>query len=299
MSVQEYRSGPATTRGAVFVLGAAGLWGTTGTAASFAPRAASGVSIGAATMGIGGLVLLALAGRTALRPLRAGRTSVVTALLGAANAAIYPLAFYSSMSLAGVAVGTVVTIGSSPVFAALLERFLDGARLDRTWLLATAISAIGVAALVLGGEGPGAGTQPVLGVLLGLVSGASYAGYTFAAGRLIGAGHSSRAVVGLLFGLGTVVLIPVFVATGAPLLRGSGLVVTAYLALVPMSVAYVLYGAGLRQLRVTAVATLTLFEPVVAAVLSVFVVGERLGALAWVGAALIGIGLALTTLRGR
>lgn len=297
MSEPLVRSRAGTLRGSLSVLGAAGLWGTTGTVASFAPRAASGVAIGAATMGFGGLVLLAIAGRSALRPLRDGGAAVRTALLGAANVAIYPLAFYSSMNFAGVAVGTVVTIGSGPVCAALLERLFDGARLDRRWVLATTLSALGVLALTLSRDGLAAGADTVFGVLLGLVGGASYAGYIFAARRLITAGHGSRAVLGLLFGLGAVVLIPVLALTGAPLLAGNGVLVTGYLALVPMSLSYVLFGAGLRHVHASVAATLSLFEPVVAAVLSVLVVGEHLGPLAWLGAGLIGLGLMLATAR--
>lgn len=174
---------------------AATMWGTTGTAATFAPPGASGLSIGAATMGIGALVLVAMAGRSVVAPLRAGHRSLVVVALGAAAIAIYPLALYSSMSLAGVAVGTVVSIGSSPVFAALLERVIDGTRLARRWMLATVVSVLGACLLVLAGidggsHGPGTstGAATAVGVGLGLIAGATYAGYSFAARRLIQAG---------------------------------------------------------------------------------------------------------------
>src|SRR5437868_3755997 len=47
------------------VLGAAVLWGTTGTAATLAPRGSSSLAVGAAAMGIGGVALFIGAGRGA------------------------------------------------------------------------------------------------------------------------------------------------------------------------------------------------------------------------------------------
>ena len=52
--------------------------------------------------------------------------------------AVYPLAFYSSMRLAGVAVGTVVSIGSGSLAAALIERVVDHRPLSRRWALGAA-----------------------------------------------------------------------------------------------------------------------------------------------------------------
>lgn len=274
---------------------AAFLWGTTGTAASFAPAAASPLSIGAATMGVGGVLLLVIAGRSALDVLRAGRTGLL--LVGALAVAVYPLAFYSSMALAGVAIGTVITLGSAPVFAAVLERVADGVRLDRRWALAAAVSVLGLLLITVGGES-GVGADVVVGALLGLLGGAAYVVYSWAAARIMRGGHGSRAVMGAMFGAGAVVLLPVLALTGGPLLSSpSGLLVAGYLSVIPMGLAYLLFGAGLRRTSASVATTLSLLEPVVAALLSVLVVGERLGVAAWCGVALIGIGLVLVSTR--
>ncbi|MFD7510949.1 DMT family transporter [Streptomyces sp. NPDC059853] len=287
--------------GPLLILAAATLWGTTGTVASFAPAGSSPLAIGAGTMGIGGLLTLALAGRSAPAVLRSGRRALGWALLGALCIVIYPLAFYTSMAWAGVAVGTVVSLGCAPVFAALLERLLDGTRLTRRWAAAAGAAGGGCAVLVAaGGTGGGDTARIPAGVALGLLAGAAYAGYTYYAGRLIRQGHSSRAVMGALFGLGTLVLVPLFALTSGPLLdTGRGLLVVGYLALVPMCLAYLLFGAGLVRVRASAATVLTLFEPVVAAVLGVAVVGERLGGWGWSGVALVVAGLLVLTVRRR
>ncbi|MGH3313822.1 MAG: DMT family transporter [Streptomyces sp.] len=284
-------------RGALLILAAASLWGTTGTAASFAPAAASPLSIGAVTMGAGGLLTLLLAGRSALRVLRAGGGQLWWALLGGLAVAVYPLAFYTSMARAGVATGTVITIGCSPVFAALLERLLHGTRLTLRWLAATLSAGAGCALLTLTAHGgTTVGDDLPGGVALALLAGACYAVFTCYGARVIRAGHSSRAAMGALFGLGALVLLPVLAATGGPLLTDPrGLAVGAYLAVVPMGLAYVLFGAGLARVTAGSATTLSLFEPVVAAVLGVAVVGERLGGWAWAGTGLVLLGLLVLT----
>lgn len=287
--------------GPLLVLAAATLWGTTGTAASFAPAAASPLSVGAVTMGVGGLLTLLLAGGSALRVLRSGRPVLWWALLGGIAVAVYPLAFYTSMARAGVATGTVVTIGCSPVFAALLERFLMGVGLTLRWFAATLCAGAGCALLTLTGSDSAAAGQDVPGgVALGLLSGAAYAVFTCYGARVIRAGHSSRAAMGSLFGLGALVLLPVLALTGGPLLsEPRGLLVSGYLAVVPMCLAYVLFGAGLARVSAGSATTLSLFEPVVAAVLGVAVVGERLGAWAWAGTGLVLAGLLVLTVAAR
>ncbi|MDV9202820.1 EamA family transporter, partial [Streptomyces sp. Wh19] len=125
-------TGPARTAGpaagpglgALAVLLASVLWGTTGTAATFAPQVGP-LAIGAAAMGLGGLLQALLAGRRIARTRTELRAQWRIVLVGGAGVALYPLAFYTSMHLAGVAVGTVVSIGSAPLASALIERFAD------------------------------------------------------------------------------------------------------------------------------------------------------------------------------
>ncbi|GAA3851838.1 DMT family transporter [Streptomyces sedi] len=290
---------PRLVGGAWLVLAASGLWGTTGTAATLAPDGASGLALGAATMGLGGLLTVALAWRSAWAVVRRG--PLLWSLCGAAGIVVYPLAFYTSMAWAGVAVGTVVSIGSAPVFAALLERGCEGLSLSRRWWAATVAAGLGCAVLTLAGGGDAtSGERPTAGVALGVLAGAGYAGYSYCASRLIRGGHGARATMGALFGLGALVLLPVLAVTGGPLLGSArGLAVTGYLAVVPMCLAYLLFGAGLARVRASTAVTLSLFEPLVAAVLAVTVVGERLDAFGWFGVALVVGGLAALTVRRR
>ncbi|MEV7869317.1 EamA family transporter [Streptomyces sp. NPDC088124] len=284
----------AAGAGSLCILVASVLWGTTGTAATFAPDVGP-LAIGAAAMGVGGLLQALVAARGVSRQASALRARSGVVLLGALAVAVYPLAFYSSMRLAGVAAGTVVSIGSAPLASAVVERVVDGRRLTRRWMTGAALGLSGTALLCLaeaagGHDGPGARPvgSTVLGVGLGLVAGVTYALYSWAAHRLISRGVGSGAAMGAVFGIGGLLLLPVLALTGAPLVDSwPNAAVGAYMALVPMFLGYVLFGWGLAHVPASTATTLTLLEPAVAAVLAVLVVGERLPLLGWFGIALV------------
>ncbi len=285
--------------GSLLILAASVLWGTTGAAAAQAP-AVGPLAVGAAAMGVGGLLQAAAAHRAvsaARARLAEHRWTLTTS---AVAIAIYPLAFYSSMRLAGVAVGTVVSLGSAPVAAALVERYVDGTPLSARWGVAAALGLAGVAALAVVHDDGAAGDHPVAGVALGLVAGLTYAAYSWGAARLMRDGIESSAAMGAAFGLGGLLLLPVLVVAGGPILAsGRDFAVVAYLAIVPMFLGYVLFGRGLAAVPASTATTLTLLEPAVAALIAVAFLHERLSVLGWSGMALLLGSLLVLTLPAR
>lgn len=280
------------------VLMAAILWGTTGTAATFAPDVGP-LAIGAAALGIGGILqaLIALPALSRARlHLKAHAGFVVT---GAVAVFAYPLAFYSSMHLAGVAVGTVISLASAPLASGVLERFVDRKALGGWWVAAVVLGIGGSMMLIIStqDDGSAAAMSTVAGIALGLVAGISYAVYSWVVPRLIGAGVGRAAAMGSVFGLGGLSLMPVLVVTGAPLLETpQAFAVGSYMALVPMFLGYVAFGYGLSKIPASSATTLTLIEPAVATVLAVVIVGERLTVLGWIGLVIFGAVLLLLAL---
>jgi len=273
------------------VLIAALLWGTTGTAATFAPGV-SAVAIGAVAMGVGGMLqaLIALLGIARHRASLRHHWRML--LTGALAVAVYPLAFYASMHLAGVTVGTVISIGSAPLLSALIEYGLDGQRLTRRWMTGAAAGVAGMVLLCLAESAHSSSTaqqsEVITGIALGLLAGLTYALYSWAARHLMQRGIPSRTAMGATFGFGGIMLMPVLFVTGAPLLASwNNAAVGIYMALVPMFIGYLCYGYGLARIPASMATTITLLEPAVAAVLAVVIVGERLPALGWVGIGLI------------
>ena len=252
------------------------LWGTTGTAASFMPEGVSPLAIGASTMTLGGILLFIVSAR------------------GAIGVFVYPLAFYTAMAEAGVAIGNVVALGSGPVFAALFEWLWERRGLSTRWLVSTLIAIVGIVLLSFGRHEASGEGSVVVGVALGLLAGVAYALYTYASTRAISTGHAGRSVMGGMFGVGALALVPVLLVTGAPLLQSLQSVgIAGYLAIGPMFVAYLLFGFGLRHLRSSVATTITLIEPLVATLLAVLVVGERLELIGWFGLGLIFVGIAV------
>ncbi len=285
--------------GVAAVLFASLVWGTTGTAATFAP-AVGPLAIGAAAMGIGGLLQALLAAPRILRDLPALARHGGLLVAGGGAVALYPLAFYSSMRLSGVAVGTVVTLGSAPIFSALIERAHAGTRLSARWAAGALPGIAGMALLALSEPGAASGEGSSLGIGLGLVGGLTYALYAWTARRMMLRGIRSVVAMGATFGIGGGLLMPVLLATGGAFLDSWGnAAVGVYMAAVPMFLGYLCFGIGLARIPVSVATTITLVEPVVAAVLAVVVVGERLPAVGWAGAALVIAGLVVTAAPGR
>jgi DME family drug/metabolite transporter len=273
------------------VLIAAVLFGTTGTAQALGPSLEP-LAIGAARILIGAALLAAVALASGARRVVADRSAI---LLAGACVAVYQATFFAALAETGVAVGTVVAIGSAPAFAGLFARAFAGEPLRWRWALATALACAGVCLLVLAG---GAGGEVSgVGVALALVSGAGYAGYAVVSKRMLAAGGSPEAVMATVFGAGALLLLPVFALVPAGgLLQPGGAVLALYLGAIPTALAYLLFARGLERIGAGETATLTLAEPLTAAALGVIALGERPSAAAAAGAALVLSGLAVLAL---
>lgn len=276
------------------VLLAAILFGTTGTAQALGPDGASPLTVGAVRVAIGAALLLLVVRAGSHDGVRLARGPLAVGGLGVAG---YQLCFFAAVSDTGVAVGTVVALGSAPAFAGLGGWVIDRARPSRAWALATALAAAGVALMALSGS---AGEVSAAGVLLALGAGASYAVFTLASKRLLDAGARAERVMAGVFTLGAVLLVPVLLIGDLDWLASAdGIAMALWLGAIPTTLAYILFAHGLRILPANEVATLTLAEPVTAATLGAVVLGERPGAQAVLGMVLVIAGLAVLATRGR
>ncbi|MEZ7130394.1 DMT family transporter [Nonomuraea sp. AD125B] len=281
------------------VVAAAVLWGTAGTAGLLV--SADSVALAAARLVVGGAALALMAGSGMRRVLSPGL------LLGAVAVAAYQLCFFAAVARTGVAIGTVVAIGSGPVFTGLLSWLLHRRRPSRRWATATAAAICGCAALIVGGGvgssggsagGPASG-QVVSGVLFALLGGLLYAFYAVMAARAIGDGGESNAVMGVMFGGAALIMLPVLVVHGGVGWEPRGLLAVLYLGLGTTALSYFLYGRGLRSTPVATAATLALAEPAVAALLGVVVLGERLAPVSVAGLVLLAFSLAAVAIPER
>ncbi|MFJ8579640.1 EamA family transporter [Micromonospora sp. NPDC093277] len=288
-------AGPLT--GPLPILVAAALWGTTGTASSLAPAGAPAAAVGSAGLALGGLLLFVSTRGAHSLPRRCAHGERWLLLLGAVTVAGYPVTFYPAVTRSGVAVATVIALGSAPVFAGVLAWVTRQGRPTSRWAYATLTAVIGCTVLVLAPAlADGTAAIDLTGVALAALAGLSYSGYSLIAGKLIARGHPSGAVMGVMFGAAVLLVLPVlWYGDRQWLLTLRGATVAGHLAVVTTVLAYRLFGYGLRHTPAQVATTLTLAEPAVAAALGVAVLGERLPALSWCGLVVLGVGLAVLT----
>ena len=280
--------------GAGQILLAAALWGTTGTTMALAPAGAEPLGTGALRLLLGGSVLALVAwargdfqqvGHLPLR-LLAGAGLMVAA---------YQVCFFFGVARNGVAPGTLLTAGSAPMLAGVLEWHLFRKRPDRRWFLATALALVGCILLLLPATNPGHNLDAP-GMLLSLGAGLAWALYALASKRLL-VELPPNAVVAAIFLPGALFLLPVLllVDTGW-VLQPAGLLVILHLGLVTTALAYLLFARGLRMVSAATAVTLVLAEPLVASLLAVFLLGERYGGRNLAGLLALAAGLVLLSL---
>jgi DME family drug/metabolite transporter len=283
------------SNGHLFVILAAVLWGTGGTAQALAPGAADPLSVGVVKIGIGGTAMLAFAALSGgwAKHASTARWRPLPVLACAMLVASYQVLFFTGITLTGVALGTISAIGSLPVWAGLID-LLFGKRPDARWLGATALAVAGSVLLI--GSGGSVSVQP-FGLLLCIASGCGLVAFTaIAKGLLQERPHA--VVMGVTFTLGAVLLSPALLFSNPSwILSPAGLAVALELGLGATALAYILFASGLSKVSVSTAATLTLAEPLTAGLLGVFVLGERVSPVALGGMVLIVLGLALATVK--
>ena len=100
------------------ILGAA-LWGTSGTAQALGPPEATPITIAALRMLLGGTLLLSFAllrGTISLKT----KWPLVPFIISVVGMAAFQAFFFTGVRLTGVAVGTIVIMGSAPVISGIL-----------------------------------------------------------------------------------------------------------------------------------------------------------------------------------
>lgn len=278
----------------LFVLLGAMLWGTSGTAQTFMPQTIHPLLVGASRLAVGGFTLLIAL--LLMRKIDLRNWPWRTTFYAALSMAIFQYCFFTSIRLTGIAIGTVVAIGSAPAFSGLIEWFILKRHPTKVWLAATTLAIIGCALLF---SNKVAVVVNPIGILLSLTAGLLFAFYTLYNKDIL---HKKEAIptVAVIFSMSAVILLPfLFLFETEGILTGSGVMTILYLGFATTTLAYVLFSIGLKQIPSSSAVTLALAEPLTAAILSVIVVGERLNATSWIGVFLLLIGILVLTLGGR
>ncbi|MCK5913198.1 MAG: EamA family transporter, partial [Desulfuromusa sp.] len=216
--------------------------------------------------------------------------------LAASFTASYQLCFFAAVAKTGVAVGTIIGIGSAPIAGGLLGLIFRGERPGKRWLLATILAIIGCS--ILSFSGGDVAIDP-LGVLLALGAGLSYAAYTLMIKGLLEK-HAPNAIMAVVVCIGAALLSPALINIDINwLMQPRSIGVILHLGLATMALSYWLFARGLQSVQVATAVTLSLAEPMTAATLGILVLGEQLNTQAFFGISLIFAGLVVLMLKGR
>jgi len=277
-----------------FVLLAAILWGMTGTAQTFLDKDVSSIGVATIRSAIGGGLLLVVV--VLLRKISFRTWSWKWTLLAAASIALFQGLFFTSIRLTGVAIGTVVTIGSAPMFSGVLEWLLWKTRPTSVWGIATIMTITGCILLFINN---GDGAIHIGGIGLAVCAGVSFAVYTNMSKKLM-AQQEALPAVAMTFSICALLLLPFSISSGF-----SWLAVTQnfwtmlFMGVMCTSIAYLLFLSGLQKINSSSAVTLSLAEPLTAAMLGVLLVGEHLSATSWCGVAMLLGGIVVLTFAGR
>ncbi len=234
---------------------------------------------------------------------RAGAVAIAPStavLLGLTGVTLYYLGYnvgllYTSASHAALLQSAV------PAVTAVLAFFWLRERLSPAAIAGIVLSVGGVLLIVSGRPTGGHAPDPLLGNSLVISAIFCWAVYTILAKRV--AGYDPLVVTVATSVAGLALLAPavaVEYALGArPNFTSGGIVAVLYLGIVSSALAYALYGASLRALGASQVATWVNLMPVVAVASSAVFLGERIDARTLIGGAIVLAGVALATMTRR
>jgi drug/metabolite transporter, DME family len=293
--VPRARQAPRTAGGLVLIALAAISWGTSGSVMTvLAERAsASPLLVGVARLWVAAVFLL-LATSLAPRPFGIASGDRWRCLAMGACMAGYQAAYFTAVTLAGIAVVALVAICSAPLMIAALAPWLLGERLTPRVRAALLLGVIGTALLVASPSGALDPSARFLGgVLLALIAGLCYALYVLAAKATLRR-SAPLPTTALTFTIGAVLLTPALLWTTASWTQLTlGWPWLLYLGGVATAGAYAIYTVGLRRVPASVAGVTTLLEPLTATLLGVALFGERLGAAGAVGAVFLVVALGL------
>jgi drug/metabolite transporter (DMT)-like permease len=290
---RDERSDPALRNRALLLVALAQLAiGAAAVFARFALTSGGPLAVSAARLTIAAVPLVLLAAlRGRLRPAD-GRTER-RLLAAGALLALHFATWIASLKFASVAISTLL-VCSTPVwteaYAVAVRRRVDPSA------AASILGALAGVAIVVGA--PDRANTP-LGIALALAGAVAIAAYLLVV-RGVDARYDTLAVTSRTYAYAAVLLIAASALAHDPLpplgdARAWGGIVA--MALISQLFGHTALNAAVRVLSATFVSTMTLLEPVIAAVLAAWLFAERLGPTTAVGAAVILVAIAVA-LRG-
>lgn len=266
---------PGATRATELSLVAmAVIWGVNFSVMKFGAQMMTPMAYNALRMGIGCVVLLAIAyARPGRRPDRADRTRLM--LLGLLGHCIYQMLFVQGLSMTRAGTASLV-VAASPAAVAIVARLFGHERLPMKAVAGIALSIAGVI-LVVGGTVQADGATHLVGDLLVLAAVVVWAFYT--TGLVPLAQRVEPAQVAAWTLVGGVVPLALFALPDLVRTEWRAVTLTtwgavAYSGILAMVIAYLIWYHGVRAIGPTRTAMFANLQPIVAVLVAWAALGE-------------------------
>ena len=271
--------------GLASVLAAALLFSTAGTAQALADVASTPLGVGTARLVVGTtllVLLLPVFRQRRMDVLRLWREPAV--LIAGACVGLYQWAFFAGVQGAGVALGTVLIIGSAPLIAGAIAWLVLRRRPSVTWLVTTLVGVLGL--VLLSSAGIMSGNPG--GVVASLTAGACVAIYTVAVKTMLDRGVHPAVLLASTCAFGGLFLLPfAWTQPMGWLLEPRGIALALYLGVATLAIANTLQLRGIDALGPAPVNTLMLAEPMLATIWGLLLLGESITMIGVVGLFLV------------
>lgn len=261
-------------KGPFFLLFSCLQFSVTGTLQQLAPEGHTPVVITEVRMLLGSLTILAWCLFTHRLPSNWSVVPWKPMVIAVASVLLYQLLFFYSVAEVGVAVGSVVAIATTPLWAAAVAFLLFRKKPSKFWAIATALAIVGVCLINFGG---GFQSQTLdWKVLLPVAAGLCYGVEIIAVGKVVEKINPETTML-LEMGLVAILLLPVtFFFPSEWIFTTRGILVSLGLGVVTAGIAYPCFTYGIKYTSPVAASTLALTEPLMAAALGIFFLHENL-----------------------
>lgn len=282
--------------GLLMILTAATLWGTVGVFVQtlYTSSGTNSLSIGFFRLAISVPILfLACLRILGWQMFWIARRDLFLMLFTGAMTAFYQVCYFASINYIGVAIATLITLCTVPVWVALLALLILRERLSLGVFLA-GLFAVGGTILLINVEAGQVAvqSQPTWGICLALSSAIGYASVTLCSRSLAKRYHPLQSLT-VSFFAGSVFLLPITLIAG-PVFQYSlqGWMSLFYLGTITTALAYLLYFGGMRYAPAVVASIGTLAEPLTSTTLAWWFLGEQLDTAGFWGSGLLLIAIA-------
>lgn len=224
------------------------------------------------------------------------RTLVTCAVLGVVSNGIYNMFYTMAIANAGIAVSAVL-LNTAPIFTTVFSMLIFHEGISLLKVIALCINVVGCSLAATGGQ-LNLETLSVLGVSCGIASGFTY-GMAAIITRIAGSATNTYVMSAYSYLFATISVLTLFQPWTCPESYNAATIAYGFLlALIPTSLAYLLYYKGILKMKETSkVPIIASVEMIATAIISVAFFGEYLSPAAIFGIVLVVASIALMSVR--